>query len=372
VRIVETIYANNGDLQTVADLLEKQQAEKVDIVVPARKMWAIDGDLVVEGADVALTADGVTTVDGVYRPLDTMTRQIAERLGIPMAYARRMRSERMSLWDANVNGWLEDDDRSFLLRSFRHTGEDTNVGRALLSDRYRVFDNLDAIMAILSGVRDAGVDAEVTGIDLTESKMLVRILFPGIEALGKGLLDGYRSPFSGATGDENPIVNGGLVASNSETGGGSFNLVPRFTFRVCNNGMTITKDALRSVHLGGRLEEGTIRWSQDTTERQAALVQAKARDAVQMFADEAYVQSVIDDLDEQARREVELDEVERISNNLAFTDEERQGVLGMFVRGGQMTAGGVLNAITAHAQNVDDPLRRAELEQDALKALTPA
>ena len=46
------------------------------------------------------------------------------------------------------------------------------------------------------------------------------------------------------------MVFAGWVLSNSETGCGAFTITPRLVVHVCRNGMTITKDALRAVHLG--------------------------------------------------------------------------------------------------------------------------
>jgi hypothetical protein len=43
-----------------------------------------------------------------------------------------------------------------------------------------------------------------------------------------------------------------LLVSNSETGHGSFLITPRLIAQVCGNGYTITRDAMREVHLGGR------------------------------------------------------------------------------------------------------------------------
>lgn len=62
----------------------------------------------------------------------------------------------------------------------------------------------------------------------------------------------------------NPVVFAGFVISNSETGHGSFSIIPQITIQVCDNGMTFTRDAMREVHLGGRLQDGVIRWSSDT------------------------------------------------------------------------------------------------------------
>ena len=73
------------------------------------------------------------------------------------------------------------------------------------------------------------------------------------------------SAFTGARGADNPLVFAGFVLTNSETGHGSFAIAPRLIAQVCSNGYTITRDAMREVHLGGQLGEGVItasrRWS---------------------------------------------------------------------------------------------------------------
>ena len=61
--------------------------------------------------------------------------------------------------------------------------------------------------------------------------------------LAPALLAGYRTPFTGAAGADNPVVFAGFVITNSETGCGAFTLTPRLVVQVCRNGMTITRDA---------------------------------------------------------------------------------------------------------------------------------
>src|SRR6266704_2093509 len=93
---------------------------------------------------------------------------ISAKLGINLAYLRRLREDRPDLWDANVNGWLHGNDlagyppdgRTFLVRLFQADGDGLGVARAILSDSYKVIDNLDALMAPLDGIRQAGVDVE--------------------------------------------------------------------------------------------------------------------------------------------------------------------------------------------------------------------
>ena len=56
------------------------------------------------------------------------------------------------------------------------------------------------------------------------------------------------------------MVFAGFVITNSETGCGAFSLTPRLVVQVCRNGMTITRDAMRVVHLGERLDQGVVTW----------------------------------------------------------------------------------------------------------------
>ena len=134
-------------------------------------------------------------------------------------------------------------------------------------------------MAVFDGIRRAGHPVQIETCDLTDRRMYVRARCEAVQVLAPGLLAGYRSSFTGAAGADNPVVFAGFVVTNSETGCGAATVTPRIIARVCSNGMTITRDAIRAVHLGERMDEG-IQWSSDTLDRQLELVTAKARDAV--------------------------------------------------------------------------------------------
>jgi hypothetical protein len=177
------------------------------------------------------------------RPTQLADTGIAEKLGIPNAYLRTLRSRHLDLYDANVNTWLADQpDRRFLVRGLRDHSGNSGIARALLSDSYRFVDNLDVLMAVLDGFRTAGIPVDVTQCDLTERRMYVKIRSTAVAERAPELLSRYVSPFSGARGAENPTVFAGFVVSNSETGHGSFSLIPQITVQVCDNGMTITRD----------------------------------------------------------------------------------------------------------------------------------
>jgi len=100
------------------------------------------------------------------------------------------------------------------------------------------------------------------------------------------------------------VVFSGFVISNSETGCGAFTLTPRLVVQVCRNGMTITKDAVRTVHLGERLDEGPVTWSGNTQDKTLALITARTTDAVATFLDPAYVQATVRAIERDAGHEL--------------------------------------------------------------------
>ena len=134
----------NATLADLADLLQRQHADKLDVVVPAGSITSVEGMLHIAGTgSPVLSADGVSTGDGVFRPTAICDAALAEKLGIPVAYMRRLRDQQVHLYDANVNVWLGDDPgRRFLVRTLR-AEEGPGIARAILSDSYRLVDNLD-------------------------------------------------------------------------------------------------------------------------------------------------------------------------------------------------------------------------------------
>src|SRR6201994_3468730 len=194
-------------LPDMVTILKNQRARRLDVVAPAAAIHAHDGNLVIDSTVSHLAADGVTAAAGPSRPTAVADEGLADKLGISLAYLRRLRASRRDLWDANVNGWLHGndlvgypgDDRKFLVRLFQPDGtaDGLGVARAVLSDSYKVIDNLDALMATLDGIRQAGTEVVFDGLDLTERRLYARVVAPGIRALAPELLAGYRSPFGG-------------------------------------------------------------------------------------------------------------------------------------------------------------------------------
>jgi hypothetical protein len=382
----------NTDLQGMVDLLQEQHVRKIDVVLPATRMTPSDGSIIISGVAHLIEDDGVTDPNGLYVPTRVFDEGVSEKLGIPLTYVRRLRDNRPDLWDANVAGWLHGSDdgigpdsRSFLFRGFRGDLDDAGIARALLSDRFGINDNLDVLLAVLDGVRAAGVEAVVDRASLTERRMSVDIVAPEVEVLAEKMLKGYRNPFGDdferwrrvadreglGYGGEEPVIWAGLGISNSETGDGAFTIVPKAKIKVCANGLTITKDMIRNVHLGGRLEDGVVSWSEDTQRVNIDLVRRKTADAVATFLNHDYLQATVDELTANGERGVDdHEEVKAIVKRAKYTDAQADDILKFFTRGGQMTRAGVMNAATAAAQMTDNADTAFDMEQRAVSLLT--
>lgn len=393
--------ARNATLTDLVPLLRDRQARKLDVVIPARTLRADKGDLIVSGVEVQIDEDGVTPVDGRYTPTGSCDGDLAARLDIPVKYLRRMRNDRPWIYDTIVNDALrgrtrtangqvtvlaDPDPRSFLLRCFRGDGG-TGIARALLSDTYGVMDDLDVLTAALDGIRQAGVAVEVAGGSITDTHMYVDVFAPDVSGLAPALFAGYRNPFGqaslaeartavgaptfGHTGGGDPIVFAGFRISNSEVGRGAFSIVPRLVAQICTNGMTVNQDRQRNVHLGSRLDAGVVEWSATTQRKALDLISAKTTDLVTTWLSPDYVARKLSEIERLAGKPVEdaPKTIEVISKRQGYSVAEQAGILAHFIAGGQMTSGGMLNAVTSYAQTVPSADRADEIEAGALKVL---
>lgn len=387
ITTADNTITRDAGLEKIVEILRDQQAHKVDIVTPAAAMRARNGRIVLKGTGEAIiTADGVSSVDGEYLPTGVFDEGISEKLKIPLAYVRRMRLQAPDLYDTNVNGWLhgrarlvegtreilrEGESRSFMLRLFRGEDGGTGVARALLSSKFNRIENLDVLMCALEGVKAAGVEINVQGADLDDRRMYVRIAAPQIQVYAPALLRNYRSPFNGNRGSDNPVVSAGIEIKNSEVGGGKFSITPRIVFQVCRNGVTMAKDVLARTHLGARLDDGVIQWSDETQRIGLDLVKAQTRDAVRTFLNVDYVTRTIEAMQERAETPVSApgETIENLGKALLYDEATTNGILEHFIKGGDLSAGGIMHAVTSFAQEVTSPATASYLESTAVQAM---
>lgn len=338
-------------LETLISTLQQQHTEKADYVIPSQLITMENGVMRFNGNH--------------YQPNEVFHEGLSDKLSIPLQYYRRMRAERPELLDTNVNSWLKHmAGKNVLLRTFE--GVEKNVARAFLSDRYMALDNYDVLFTVLEAIKEMGVKVEVKNADVTDRRFYLNIVAPDVEIQATEFLREYLKDNRGAG---NGILSG-FTISNSEVGCGQFSVRPRAVVIKCDNGLICPEDAFSRVHLGGKLEQGVITWSQETRNRNLKLVMSQVKDAISTYLSTDYLGKMVAKIADAHNIKLEhpVDAVNHVCKELRYTDEQRQSILSYFVNDGDTKASGIVHAITRHAQK-EDPDTRNEMETDAFKIL---
>lgn len=327
-------------LVDLAKELDRQIGNKRDLVLPASLLQSRTED----DGEMRLIVD-VKEGDREYGVTELARRQLADKLKIPYAYFERMRTEHPGLLDRNVNTWLAWDTDRRMIRTL-----DGKV-RAVLSDRYRRLDNYDLaenVLPILQQLEGARFES----VELTEAKMYLKVVTPRVE-------------FEVAPGD---VVQAGIVISNSEVGFGTLSVQPLVYRLVCRNGLIAADHALRKTHVGRTLDgdaDAVTVYQEDTLAADDKAFFLKVRDVVQAAVSETTFRQIAQKL--RRTRGIKLSgdpvrAVEVLSNRYSFNDTERTGVLRHLISEGDLSAYGLVNAVTHYSQDVDDYDRATEFE----------
>ena len=323
------------DLTELARLVMTQNEAKRDYIADT------------EAIEVGGNGDLTLAVKGLEYPLtDYAHGQVAARLGIPKKYYDRMRTDAPDLLRNNVRTWFRQEPKRVMVRTLE------DRARAVLSDSYRPMDNDLILQAALPALIESELEVRATA--LTETRLYVQAVSPRIE--------GEVKP-----GD---VVQAGLVLSNSEVGAGAVKVEQLIWRLVCMNGM-IRGQSLRRNHVGRStadqlLEDGASFYRTDTVEADNRAFLLKIRDTVRHALTtegfEAALAELRDAADRQATRTIpEIVEVTQRRFSLGI--KESENVLTHLAAGGDLSAWGLANAITATARGVTSGDRAIELER---------
>jgi len=328
-------------LGELAAELERQAESKKDYIADTRK-------LSMRPATTGEAPDGVY-LDGVNGGM-TMKPiahgQLANTLGIPKAYYDRMLTEAPDLLSRNVNNWLHNGPSKKLIRCL-----DGQV-RAILSDSYRPMDNFELAMAVLPKLKE--LRAEVKSCEVTDNRLYLKAITDRVQGEVK-------------KGD---IVQAGVSISNSEVGQGSLRVEALDYRLVCLNGM-ISEVAVRKAHLGrtkayDAIEDARDYFRSETRALEDKTLWMQVQDATGAMFNQDRLNVRLDKYraageKQFASRPVE-DVVEVTATRYGFSVEEKSGVLQNLIKGGDLSAWGLANAITRTAQDVESYDRATELE----------
>ena len=380
---------------------DDQLAERLD--VPAAYLRRLRNGRMEKGGEKQLAPSRIDLWDANVNGLLGGRKQRAHTVYLHDEAGEITGTEQQVRWEA-----LPPDSRSFYMRLLLGGGDSVGVARACLSNKFAPMDHVQGLKAMLDGVMQAGISPEslrITG-DLSENRLRINVEAPEILAAAPELLAGYRSPFDNggeaarrqgkgysleerieagrrwresgrASGHHmyqpgtEPIVSAGFAFSNSETGFGRYSLRPRFVFVKCSNGLTLVKEGFARAHVGARQEDGMVEWSDDTTRKELALITAQTRDSVQVMLSQEFLETKLAEMTRLAGKEITEPEktIEVVGKRMLFSKEETDMVLRHFLLGGQLTSGGVMQAVTSVAQTIADPDRAIEFGDKAIEVL---
>jgi hypothetical protein len=280
---------------------------------------------------------------GTFPVLPIAHDQIGARTNIPAKYYDRMLAEAPDLLATNVNTWFRKNPEKRMVRTL---GGDT---RAFLSNRYNRIEN-DEIAEVVLPILAQIPDVRIVSSEITERRMYIQALAPRIEGTVK----------------LNDMVQAGVVISNSETGHGAVSISPMVYRLVCLNGMIASDGKLRANHVGGRIEETEALYQDDTRKADDRAILLKVRDHVRNAVDAVafarrvevmagLTAAVVTGNPERA--------IEVLAKKIGASDGERSGILRSLIEGGDLSAWGLLNAVTAQAHTASDYDRSIDFER---------
>ncbi|RKY33150.1 MAG: hypothetical protein DRP74_00425 [Candidatus Omnitrophota bacterium] len=256
---------------------------------------------------------------------------LAYRLGIPIRYFEKMKTELPDLAIENVNKWL----KKFANKRFLIRYEMDEV-RAVLTEGYRIVNHLDLVKLIGKRTMEKFAKAECFA-HLDDRYLTINLLFMD------DMIDNDWVP--------------GVQIMNSETGHGALKIHPRMLRLVCNNGLIYSGEEIqglyRRVHYGKADNESL--WQEIETVFDRAVNSC-----------ESIVKKV------EGLRDIEVDveaEINRIGKEYRLTEEQKVRILKCFGEEPERNKFGVIQALTRAAQEEEDFYKQQYLEKVAGKLI---
>ena len=325
-------------LVDLAKRIEENQNLKADYIAPTS---AIAMTLDTESKPQLEISDR-----GTFPILRTAHDQIATHADIPTRYYQRMLQEAPSLLADNVNRWFADNSKPRMLRTL------AGDARALLSDRYQRIEN-EEIANVILPILLSEPGLQIVSCELTERRMYIQATTPRIAGEVK-------------VGDE---VQAGILISNSEIGAGAVTIQPLVYRLVCLNGLAIPDQKFRARHLGRRIDQGedlNAIFSDETRAADDRALLLKVRDVVKASLSEAGFNQTLERMRGLTDQRIEASpeaSVRVLARKVGILDGETPSILRQLIQDGDLSAWGMLNAVTAQAHSAPNYDRAVEFEQ---------
>ena len=336
--MTHSIENTHGSLTQLMQKVQDQAARKADFLTPTNDLQKITDPETNRPALVIEAKGGEPT-----RHLDINSvafQQLASHCDIETRTARRLQDHYPAEFDTLINAHFQKEPKRKMLRTFLDTDETNGTARALLSDRFKTYDNNDMLQTVLPPIMENDSQLQVVQANISDSKLYMRF---------KSLVH------TGAGANVKDIMANGVGFSNSETGQGSVTAYQLFWTLACLNGMQ-TENKTRSSHITSARDSDD--WGLLSGEAQEAdnrALNLKLRDLVSAYSSREMFDQVLDKMKAAAADVIEgeysvADTVNNLGTVMRLTKKETSNVLD-----------GLMSTIGQAGYENDRPLSRATL-----------
>jgi hypothetical protein len=369
-----TIENERQTLESLLCQVRDQAARKQDYVVPTNQLQVVTamGPDELNRTSVILEATGgAPTQVLVANPV--AFDQMAIKAGVDVRTARRLQADYPDVLDHALNRIHGQEPRKAMLRTFdisEHTHDpiirrafsdgsaieapaSTGILRAVVSDKFKTFDNPDLLESVLPTLIESDAQWQIVNAVITDKRLYAR--FKSLAITGTGA----------AVGD---LMAQGVVISNSETGHGSVSVAQLVWTLICLNGMQ-TANKNRTAHLTSSRSEGDT-WAMLTDESKRldnAALASKLKDITGHYASREMFEAVLEQFRAAAADTVSggmaaaQPAVEALGGILKLSKVETSSVLDGLMqtiqqdgyRGQPLSRATMVNAVTAAANTAE-------------------
>ena len=352
-------YIENSQ-NTLSELLarvQEQSARKQDIIADTSAIQVQTTSSSIDEAgnpwsrtSVILEGDGGAPTQ-IYHANSVAFDQMVTKAGIDVRTGRRLQSQYPDVLDHALNRIHQQEPRKAMLRCFEGNG--SGVLRAVVSDKFKTFDNPDLLEAAIPVLMDSEAQWQVVSADITDKRLYAR--FKSLAITGEGA----------AVGD---AMAQGVSISNSETGHGSVSIAQIVWTLACLNGMQ-TANKNRTAHLTSSRADGDT-WALLTDESKRLdnrALSSKVADVTAAYSSREMFETVLEQFKKASGDIVEggmaaaQPAVETLGGILKLSKAETSSVLDGLMqtiqqdgyRGNPLSRATLVNAVTAAAHSAD-------------------
>lgn len=357
-----------GTLQQLVTELQRQLETKFDFVLPTDSL-----ELVLHperGMELAIYNEDVAAYLG--GDLLPMNLRVLKQIGgnrmdpeIPARFVEKMNEKRGTRLAALMTGLMRDAPEKWLVRTL------DGKARAVLSDRYKIVDHWDLLGTALKTAKAVG--ANPLEASLTETNMRLKLIRTDVwDSLNLTRAENKPGWFAGGLGNQKylsmvgakswgelpggpNIVHPVVTIGNSETGQGGYYCNIGILLSACYNIATVQK-VVGKIHLGSQIETGI--YTAATVQAQQDAIGMMIADTVKACFTQEKFKEIIAQVSAASSKEVKdpVQEVERLKIKLpGSSDEDMKQILNYFAVDYQPTRGGLAQAVSRRAQDMDDP-----------------